>query len=196
MRILIYGFGPYKQFQENITQRVLGKLPARSGVRQLVFPVRFDKKQFASAVERFRPDIILGLGQCSNGRLLRIEQRAVNRKRNDRKERARPIVLGGPKWLPTTLRLEKLALGKQAKISRDAGDYVCNFSMYVILAYLWLRMAIAAQSHSDGEFAKAKLATCEFYFKRLLPRTITHRAAVEAGSECLMSLPAEAFMLG
>ncbi len=56
-------------------------------------------------------------------------------------------------------------------------------------------MAIAAQAHDDVEFAKAKLATCEFYFKRLLPRTTTHRAAVQAGSECLMSLPAEAFAL-
>jgi len=34
------------------------------------------------------------------------------------------------------LELEKLALGKQVKPSRDAGDYVCNFSMYVILDYM------------------------------------------------------------
>jgi hypothetical protein len=73
-------------------------------------------------------------------------------------------------------------------------DYLM-YSGYIILAYLWLRMAIAAQGHGDAEFAKAKLATCEFYFKRLLPRTATHRAAVEAGSECLMSLSAAAFML-
>jgi pyrrolidone-carboxylate peptidase len=38
--------------------------------------------------------------------------------------------------IPITLRLEKSAIGERAKISYDAGDYVCNFSMYVILDYL------------------------------------------------------------
>ena len=56
-------------------------------------------------------------------------------------------------------------------------------------------MAIAAQSQDDAAFTQAKLATCDFYFKRLLPRTTTHRAAVEAGSECLMSLSGAAFQL-
>ena len=69
------------------------------------------------------------------------------------------------------------------------------YSGYIILAYLWLRMAIAAHAQDDEGFAQAKLATCDFYFKRLLPRTAMHRAAVEAGSECLMSLPADAFSL-
>ena len=45
------------------------------------------------------------------------------------------------------------------------------------------------------DYCTAKLATCEFYFKRLQPRTATHRAAVEAGSDCLMQLPAELFAL-
>ncbi|MBB4813746.1 alkylation response protein AidB-like acyl-CoA dehydrogenase [Pseudomonas rhodesiae] len=98
-------------------------------------------------------------------------------------------------WGELTTKVGMAAMKNPDEVGAAAVDYLM-YSGYIILAYLWLRMAIAAQSHSDGEFAKAKLATCEFYFKRLLPRTITHRAAVEAGSECLMSLPAEAFMLG
>ncbi|PTT91449.1 hypothetical protein DBR29_11385, partial [Pseudomonas sp. HMWF005] len=47
----------------------------------------------------------------------------------------------------------------------------------------------------DGDFCRGKLATSEFYFKRLLPRTAAHRAAIEAGSECLMKLPAALFAL-
>jgi len=136
MRLLIYGFGPYKQFQDNITQRVVGKLPRSRNLKKIVFPVRFDKKQFTDTVKKYRPDTVLGIGQCSRGSRLRIEWRAINRKRNEIKERARPIVRGGPRWLPTTLELGTLRLGKQAKTSRDAGDYVCNFSMYVILDYL------------------------------------------------------------
>jgi hypothetical protein len=74
------------------------------------------------------------------------------------------------------------------------------YSGYIILAYLWLRMALVAQEQlesgkGDADYARGKLATCEFYFKRLLPRTRAHRAGVEAGSECLMSLPAELFAL-
>jgi pyroglutamyl-peptidase len=136
MRILMYGFGPYKQYKSNITRHIVSKLPVSGNLKKIVFPVRFDRKQFIDAVREHRPDFILGLGQCSGGRSMRIERRAVNLKRGDKKERARPIVRGGAKRLAITLRLEQSAFGKSAKISRDAGDYVCNFSMYVILDYL------------------------------------------------------------
>ena len=136
MHVLVYGFGPYKQFRENITDRVTRRLPRPANLRKIVFPVRFHKSQFTEAVRKYRPDFVLGLGQCSKGRLLRIERRAVNKRRNDKQERARSIVRGGPKWLTTSLKLEKLPLGKQIRISYDPGDYVCNFSMYVLLDYL------------------------------------------------------------
>jgi pyroglutamyl-peptidase len=136
MRILLYGFGPYKQFEDNITQRVVKKLPRSANLKKIVFPVRFDKSQFVSAIKKHRPEIVLGLGQCSSGRSMRIERRAVNRRRNEKGEKGRPIVRGGAKRLAITLRLEQSAFGKSAKISRNAGDYVCNFSMYVILDYL------------------------------------------------------------
>jgi pyroglutamyl-peptidase len=135
MRILVYGFGQYRQFKDNITQQIVRKLPASRNLKKIVFPVRFDKKQFTDAMKKLRPDFVLGLGQCSRGRLLRIERRAANRRRNDRKEKARPIVRGQPQWLATTLRLNELGL-KQTKLSSDDGDYVCNFSIYVILDYL------------------------------------------------------------
>src|SRR5450830_787876 len=97
-------------------------------------------------------------------------------------------------WGELTTKVGMAAMKNPDEVGAAAVDYLM-YSGYIILAYLWLRMAIAAQTHDDAEVAKAKLATCDFYFKRLLPRTATHRAAVEAGSECLMSLPAEAFGL-
>ncbi|MNC67303.1 hypothetical protein D3C75_1177860 [compost metagenome] len=74
------------------------------------------------------------------------------------------------------------------------------YSGYIILGYLWLRMALVAQAQldsgsGDAGYFQGKLATSEFYFKRLLPRTAAHRAAIEAGSDCLMKLPAELFAL-
>jgi len=133
MRLLIYGFGPYKQFKDNITEKVLRRLPAKSGVKKVIFPVRFQKRQFIEALKKHKPDVILGLGQASRSKRLKIEGRAVNRKRKDQAEKPSPIVPGGSKWLSTTLRLKG---NSQAAISHDAGDYVCNYSMYVILDYL------------------------------------------------------------
>jgi len=134
MRVLLYGFGPYKQFKSNITHRIVTKLPRSANLKKIVFPVRFNKTQFTAAIAKHRPDVILGLGQCSTGTKLRVERRAVNVRRNNKEEKGRAIVRGGAKALRTTLKLR--GLGKQAQESRSAGDYVCNFSMYVMLEYL------------------------------------------------------------
>lgn len=133
MRLLIYGFGPYKRFKDNITEKILRRLPAGSGVKKVVFPVRFQKRQFIEALKKHKPEVILGLGQSSRSKRIKIERRAVNRRRENGDDRARPIRAGGRKWLATSLRLNG---GRQARISRDADDYVCNYSMYIILDYL------------------------------------------------------------
>ncbi|WP_248803919.1 acyl-CoA dehydrogenase C-terminal domain-containing protein [Pseudomonas sp. MWU13-2100] len=109
--------------------------------------------------------------------------------------------LGGlnQQWGELTTQVGMAALKNPDEVGAAALDYLM-YSGYIILAYLWLRMALVAQAQlddgsGDAEYCQGKLATCEFYFKRLLPRTTAHRAAVEAGSECLMRLPAELFSL-
>jgi pyroglutamyl-peptidase len=136
MRLLVYGFGPYKQFKTNITQKIIRKFPRSANLKKIVFPVRFDKNQFIAAVAKHRPDVILGLGQCGSGKHLRIERRAVNRRRNSKEEKGRTIRRGGPKSLTPTLRLRKTLFGGQAKSSSNAGDYVCNYSMYMVLDHI------------------------------------------------------------
>jgi pyroglutamyl-peptidase len=133
VRTLIYGFGPYQQYRTNITEKIVRALPRSKGFYRAVFPVRFRKKQFIEVVEKFRPDVILGLGQCSSGRLLRIETSALNRRQGPRLRTVKEIAPHGIPRLPTTL---KIKLGRCAKRSKDAGDYVCNYSMYVILDYI------------------------------------------------------------
>jgi pyroglutamyl-peptidase len=133
IRTLIYGFGPYQKYTTNITETVVRRLPRTKGLYRIVFPVRFRKRQFVEAVQKFRPDVILGLGQCSTGRLLRIEMSALNRRRNPTVGTVKEIVPNGMPRLATSL---KLKLGRSAKASKDAGDYVCNYSMYVILDYI------------------------------------------------------------
>src|SRR5919109_3192299 len=133
MRLLIYGFGPYGHYQQNVTELILQKLPNRMWLRKVLFPVKFQRDQFIKVIRRFKPDVIIGLGQCSRGGRLRIEARAVNKRRNDKSAKPRPIVSGGSRTLITNL---KLPLGRQAIASNNAGEYVCNYSMYVILDFL------------------------------------------------------------
>ncbi|MFL6535234.1 MAG: acyl-CoA dehydrogenase C-terminal domain-containing protein [Pseudomonas sp.] len=102
-------------------------------------------------------------------------------------------------WGELTTQVGMAAMKNPDEVGAASVDYLM-YSGYIILAYLWLRMALVAQAQldsdqGDADFCRAKLATCEFYFKRLLPRTMAHRAAVEAGSDCLMKLPAELFAL-
>ena len=132
-RILIYGFGPYRQFQDNITARILRRLPSAKTIRKIVFPVRFSRKQFIRAVDEFEPDVILGTGQCSSGIQLRIECRALNKRRSRKTDPTRAISISGAEILRTNLDYD---LGRSAKKSTNAGNYVCNFSMYVILEFL------------------------------------------------------------
>ena len=133
MRLLIYGFGPYRHFQDNITEKIVRRLPRQAGRKKIVFPVKFHKVQFVNAIKQHRPDLILGLGQCSHGERLRIEAQAVNRRRNGSDDKARPILAGGSPSLKTSLRL---AFGPQGRASNKAGEYVCNYSMYIILDFI------------------------------------------------------------
>ena len=133
MRLLIYGFGPYRDYQDNITEKIVRRLHRRGGLKKNVFAVRFHKGQFIDAIKRHSPDLILGLGQCAHGQRLRIEVQAVNRRRNSPDDRPRPILADGSPSLKTNLRL---ALGPQGRASNKAGEYVCNYSMYIILDFI------------------------------------------------------------
>jgi pyroglutamyl-peptidase len=185
MRILLYGFGPYRQFKDNVTERILRKIPKRRGVTKIVFPVKFNRSQFIGAVTQYNPEWIIGLGQCSRGRRLRIETRAVNRRRSRQKERARPIVPRGAPNLFTNLRLE---LGRQARRSQNAGDYVCNFSIYVILESLRRRQLAIRYGfiHIPHDYHPEKAARL---VDHALTRMAGHQSAAGARSRTTRSLP-------
>ena len=130
--ILVYGFGPYREFRDNITAQLVKSVRSRPGLTKIVFPVRFHRAQFVDAIERTNPAIILGLGQSSR-RKIEAESQALNHRRSRPTEKPRKIALKGPMRLPTTLPLK---VGRRAGKSTNAGDYVCNFSMYVMLNHL------------------------------------------------------------
>lgn len=131
-RILLYGFGPYRQFRDNITAEIVKSLPRQPGLRKIVFPVRFNRRQFVDALKRLNPDVVLGLGQSTRGRM-EVESQAKNRRRASRAAKPKTILRRGPARLKTTLNVK---IERQVDKSTNAGDYVCNFSMYVMLAHI------------------------------------------------------------
>jgi hypothetical protein len=69
----------------------------------------------------------------------------------------------------------------------------------VALGYMWAQMAKTAQEKivqgADGKaaFFDTKLATANFFMGRVMPETSMRLARIQAGSEAVMALPAEAF---
>lgn len=130
MKILVYGFGPYGKYPDNVTERIIQKLKSRQTVITKIFPVRFDQEQFLKALQNPEPDAILGLGQYTRGSKIRIEHQASNIQRNNNNTPQKPIKPGKAEFLPVSLRLQP---SEQAILSSAAGSHVCNFSMYTIL---------------------------------------------------------------
>ncbi|MBK5001657.1 acyl-CoA dehydrogenase [Pseudomonas sp. S31] len=91
-------------------------------------------------------------------------------------------------WLLEQSRVDANAVGAASV------EYLHLFG-YVAYAYMWLRMVAVAQARHDQEpeFYGAKLATAEFFFARLLPRTLSLEASIRSGSAALYGLAAEQF---
>jgi alkylation response protein AidB-like acyl-CoA dehydrogenase len=70
-----------------------------------------------------------------------------------------------------------------------ATDYL-DLVGYTLYAWLWARMADAA---GDDEFGAAKRQTAEFYFARLLPRTLALEQSIRADAAAVMGMPTAAF---
>ena len=96
-------------------------------------------------------------------------------------------------WQQLSLRIGQRAAANPEEAGAAAYDYLM-YSGYVALAYWWARSVAAAETSGEpAAFKDAKRETARFYFARILPRTLAHRAAIESGAATLMALDAEAF---
>ena len=96
-------------------------------------------------------------------------------------------------WQQLTLRIGEHAARKADEAGAAAYDYLL-YSGYVALAYWWARSVAALDaSPTSAEFKHAKRETAAFYFARILPRSLSHRAAIESGAASLMALDAAQF---
>jgi hypothetical protein len=96
-------------------------------------------------------------------------------------------------WGKLTIATVTRAASNPDELGAASTDYLF-YSGYVVLAYWWARSVAAANASAKPQaFKDAKRDTARFYFARLLPRTLAHKAAIEAGADSLMALPDAGF---
>lgn len=100
-------------------------------------------------------------------------------------------------WGELSMKIGMSAMQNRDEVGAASVDYLM-YSGYVVLAYFWaLAAKIALESLESGtdeaDFYKAKIATANFYYKRILPRTQALSVTMVAGADSLMDLNEEAF---
>ncbi|WP_449446115.1 acyl-CoA dehydrogenase C-terminal domain-containing protein [Thermomonas brevis] len=96
-------------------------------------------------------------------------------------------------WGKLTMETLTRAASNPEELGAASTDYLF-YSGYVVLAYWWARSVAAANASDRPQaFKDAKRDTARFYFGRILPRTLAHKAAIEAGAGTLMAMPDAGF---
>jgi pyrrolidone-carboxylate peptidase len=153
-KALVYGFGPYEEFDRNISEAILELLDPSPELVREVFDTRFSRAMFQRSLRQHSPDVIIGLGQHRNARKMRLERRALNRW-VDRRSTLKSVSKTGPPRLHVNLRLPE---DENTAVTYNAGTYVCNFSMYVCLEHFITSGARFAFIHVPRDYDVA-LAT-------------------------------------
>jgi pyrrolidone-carboxylate peptidase len=130
--ILVYGFEPFLQYRANVTEAIANTLGNTPGFVTQVFPVVFNQEQFCDALHEAAPSIVIGMGQDSRARKIRLERKAVNWMCDRERDIEGDIRNEGPETLFCTAPVVGLP---ETTVTYDAGSYVCNFSMYICLEY-------------------------------------------------------------
>lgn len=100
-------------------------------------------------------------------------------------------------WESLTRSIGMSAMRNTDEVNAAAVDYLM-FAGYVTVAYFWAEAAVASEKAlsngaSEPEFYKTKIATADFYFQRIMPRTLAHEAAIKNGMESMMEIAPENF---
>ncbi|MFC4528568.1 acyl-CoA dehydrogenase C-terminal domain-containing protein [Dyella halodurans] len=99
-----------------------------------------------------------------------------------------PLATYAKQWADLTLALAQRVQGNPEELGAAANDYL-YYSGYVTLAYMWARSVAALAGSSQQEaFKQSKRDTAKFYFTRILPRCLTHQAAIDAGIDTLPAI--------
>src|SRR6202047_4297359 len=146
LRILITGFGPFPGAPFNPTQPLVARLtrlrrPAFDNVELIghIFHVTYTTvdRELPELLGKHRPQALLMFGLADRTRHMRIETRARNAVTTrfpdaDRNRARKGSIVGGADAVmlgPHTAKLLRAAVGTgiDARASRDAGSYLCNY---------------------------------------------------------------------
>jgi pyroglutamyl-peptidase len=146
LRILVTGFGPFPGAPYNPTQPLVARLlrlrrPAFNDVELTghIFPVTYKAvdRELPELLAKYRPDALLMFGLASRTPYLRIETRARNAVTTlwpdaDQTRVRKGSISGNADAMmfgPHTAKLLRAAVGTgiDARASRDAGSYLCNY---------------------------------------------------------------------
>ena len=150
MSILVFGFEPFLEFDENPTQLLVQRLDARTfkgeRVTGVVLPVDYKRaeRSITRSIDRVKPELAICFGLAAGREKIMPEKIAVNYRFAQRTDKAgrrmagSPIDPSGPDGLFTNLPVEGLVAslnehGIPASLSLSAGSYVCNNAMFVIV---------------------------------------------------------------
>ncbi|MDX1492123.1 MAG: acyl-CoA dehydrogenase C-terminal domain-containing protein [Pseudohongiellaceae bacterium] len=96
-------------------------------------------------------------------------------------------------WAALTQQIGAKALRNPDEVNAAAYDYLM-YSGYCVFAWIWAQSAAVARraldagaQGNDKEFYQQKLATAEFFYTRLLPRTNGLAMSIQAGTDTLPS---------
>ncbi|MRI31718.1 acyl-CoA dehydrogenase [Endozoicomonas sp. OPT23] len=103
-----------------------------------------------------------------------------------------PLTAINKEWGDLTMQIGVKAMENPDEVGAAAVDFLM-YSGYATLAYMWADMvrvakAKLAEGTTEEGFYKAKVQTAQFYFQRILPRTLAHKAAILSGADNLLAM--------
>ena len=147
--MLVTGFGPFPGAPSNPTQQLVARLvrlrrPATAALRLVthVFPTSYAAvdQQLPGLIDKHQPDAIVMFGLAGRSKAIRIETLARNRISRvypdmDRKIPQRTSITPGASNRRGRAPFARLAAavrtsGLPARLSRDAGTYLCNYGYW------------------------------------------------------------------
>jgi alkylation response protein AidB-like acyl-CoA dehydrogenase len=119
-------------------------------------------------------------------------------KENKRHKHAKALKGYMSTWESLTRSVGFSAMKNVDEVNAAAVDYLM-FAGYVTVAFFWAQAAVASEKAlssdaSQPEFYKTKLATADFYFQRIMPRTLSHEAAIRNGICSMMDIDEDNFL--
>jgi hypothetical protein len=140
----------------------------------------------------------------SGGKLLKVFTRQVHQFCVDNtdesmKEFVDQLDHANKEWGKLTMELGNRSMENPDEAGAASVDYLM-LGGYIVLGYMWAQMAKVAQQKlaegsNDEAFYTAKLQTAQFYFQKIMPRTLTHLAAAYAGADVVMAMDESSFIL-